>query len=62
MKVYFKLLESCAVHRSRKTGVLIYFAGAGACSPPVKLSKQLFVPQTTTARELMYDNYACMVF
>ena len=32
-------LEPSAVHRSRRAGagVLTYFAGAGVCSPPVKL-------------------------
>ena len=31
--------KSSAVHRSRRAGagVLTYFAGAGVCSPPVKL-------------------------
>ena len=33
------VVTSSAVHRSRRAGagVLTYFAGAGVCSPPVKL-------------------------
>ena len=42
--------DRSAVHRSRRAGagVLTYFAGAGAgvCSPPVKLRQHLFVLQT----------------
>ena len=35
----FGLPRDSAVHRSRRAGagVLTYFAGAGVCSPPVKL-------------------------